>query len=146
MFAPGWPGVVLAKHWRDFTRGHFRCRYRVVEPGSSHHDSMSRKGAAPQDARFLRFNEQFDAHVPPELGDQLERLDSVTTVASHLDDDLHYVTTRQQANTRVISFRQSDAVGQSIGKSGIISGVFGPIAVIVKRAFRQDGVVALKTQ
>ena len=121
ILAPFRPGVIVLPHGREFGRRHDGGRHGVVEPLRRHHDGQARIGAVAQHGAVLRLDEELDADLAPELGDQGQAVDDEAALAVRLDDDLQFAAVRQQADAGAVALRQADLVEQARGLGGVVA-------------------------
>ncbi len=82
----------------------------IVEPLRRDHDGQPGIGAVAQDGAVLRLDEQLDADLAPELGDQRQPVDDEAALAVGLDDDLELAAVGQEADAGAVALRQADLV------------------------------------
>ena len=110
-------------HRRELGRRHLGGRDGEVEPLRRDHDGQPGIGAVAQDGAVLRLDEELDADLAPELGDQRQPVDDEPALAVGLDDDLELAPVRQKPDAGAVALRQPDLVEEPRGLRRVVAGV-----------------------
>ena len=81
-------------------------------------------GAVAQDRAVLRLDEELDADLAPELGDQRQPVDDEAALAVGLDDDLEFAAVGQEPDAGAVALRQPDLVEQPGRLRRVVGRVF----------------------
>ena len=117
-----------------------------IEPLRRDHDGHPGIGAVAQDGAVLRLDEELDADLAPELGDQRQPVDDEPALAVGLDDDLELAAVGEKPDAGAVALRQPDLVEEPGRFRRVVLSVFAAQLRREQRALLQDRVVAFPAE
>ena len=145
ILAPFRPLQLLLAGGGELGRAHRRRGKAVFPAGPDRHQRLPGKDAVAQQFALQRLGVELDPELQPAVVDQVQDVGLFGALAGGLDDEFRRAPVGKQAEP-VIAPAQARLVEEGIGRLGIVGRPALPQRLVVKRASRQQAVVAGKRE